>query len=525
MARFPRALYLALLHWPMRAVSLRRQIPDSVLDRYKALHKDVYGPDRKGKPLPMSIQRMGDKEPGQPAGPAHYWPHARGHVRRYSLSNYRGPRNLTRAMKWSWHHPEGRYHTVVVGAPLLDVHRNIYLTTEDGIRKFSPNGEVLWHYQGASNMVGSSSLWGNAIFGNTVDGHTFSLDLTSGKELWSKKYAQETGLDPAFVEVHQGVVVAGVDGGKEGGNKRIVGVDSASGVLMWQFTVKTSIFDFMPVFPDDDTTVFQDSSGGVYRLGLSNGTLLWYTQPETTGKTKPFARGGLTLGLGVDGGVFSCANKKGKGEAGSLGALRKFRLRDGRLEWERELPYPCNTWPVYSPDDNSVVVPIGARPNVPTTYNFFGSGKQFLTQLHRDNVLAGNTSRSLLGYPALPGAIMAFDAKSGSLQWREEVDPWGAMAAAGDEEGILERKELKNRAMCMPSHWSAPTVDSMGNIFVGRLDGFLYEFRHGGGVVKFYTGSGAGPPGVSFAEGMMAYADCDSLYVFDTPKAKRPSSG
>jgi len=521
------------------------QIPDNVLRRYKELHSDVYGqkpselePNLATEATPEKrsrldvTDRLKEELRNYPSLDLsklmphyhedevvpHHWPHARGNVRNYSQSAVAGPSgDFQRSLRWRWHHPDGRYHTTVVGGPLIDVEKNIYLATEDGIRKFSPDGEVLWHYKGTSDMVGCPSLMGHALYGNAHDGRVFAVDLEKGEEIWSKKYSEGIGADAAYVEAHNGIVVTGLDSGNIGGNVRVIGVDAASGVMLWQFKPARPVWNVMPVFPDDETVVFMDFSGGIYRLGLFNGTKLWHTRPDSR-DAGSFTDGGAMV---TSDSVFTCSNPgRGTGREREKGVLRKYSLANGTLLWEQELRYPCTSWPVVSAKGDTMVVPIGSLPDTPVTMQYFKQGKKFAQKVHQENVLAGSNARRLLGLPELRGALMAFDPHTGELQWDHEVPAWGGIGAAGDEEGIMERHKLKIRPICLPAHWSAPTFDGEGTVHLGRIDGSLYAYHPEKGERTYTTGSGALPPGISFAPGMMAYADCDTLYVFRADKQK-----
>ena len=52
--------------------------------------------------------------------------------------------------------------------------------------------------------------------------------------------------------------------------------------------------------------------------------------------------GGCTVILGPNGMAYSCSNLgSGLGHEGEAGALRAFRLSDGKMLWEQILPQPC----------------------------------------------------------------------------------------------------------------------------------------------------------------------------------------
>mmetsp|Transcript_35673 Transcript_35673/g.113370 ORF Transcript_35673/g.113370 Transcript_35673/m.113370 type:complete len:507 (-) Transcript_35673:96-1616(-) len=454
----------------------------------------------------------------------HYWPHARGRLGQYSQTDYNGPANLNESQPaWTWHHPAGRYHTIVIGAPLIDHQKNLYLTSEDGIRKLDPDGNLLWYYQGASDMVTCPSLCGATLFGNTHDGHVFAVNIATGKEFWSiyPKPWNGVGSDVATFNCNDdGVLLMATDilmpGG--GGNKRVLGFDAMKGSQMWEYALELPLMNFLPVFPDKDTFVIMDATGGVHRLDVHSGKPLWH-EDVPDGSKRSFSVGGVSAGPNGD--LYTCSNYLDSiGMVGQPGVVRRYSLETGQKQWELPTDYPCNSWPVVSHDGRSVIVPTGAFASGPLSESGKGLTKDAQFKMHEDAVLAGERGRSIMGLADLPGAILVIDAEKGQLQQDHQVKPYGGIAAAGDEEGYLERGQNHTRKTCGPPHWSAPTISKDGTVFVGRVDGRLYAYHPERGVSStYYTGTAPTHPGVSFAPGMMAYADCDSLYVFKVPES------
>lgn len=434
-----------------------------------------------------SVEASGDIE-GQS-----FWPHARGQVGHYGVSSWAGPTNLSASLAWSWHHPEGRFHTTVLGGSVVDEQKNVYLVSEDGIRKFSRDGQELWHYSPGESVVACPSLMAGSLFGSTILGHAFALDILTGKPRWSRRLAANMGMDTSYVEAHDGVVVLGTVKGQDpimiGGNLHVLGLNSTDGSTLWDYEPDRVVWNVMGVFPGDGSVVFMDFTGGVYRLGLHEGTLLWHTPPPAD-STNSFSDGGVLLSQ--NGVAFSCSNTgTDTGFDGTRGALRAYSIDDGRLLWNQTLPYACNSWPAISADGRLVVVPVGGFPGSLTSH---------------------------------PSGVLAFDAATGEQLWRFEAPPWFG-PAAGDAEGEAIRRSLKHRHACVPASWSSPTFAADGTVYVGHESGLLYALRDadGDGVVggneevsSFDTRAGFLHSGTSFAPGMMAIASCDSLFVFNT---------
>merc|ERR1719382_1781108 len=82
-----------------------------------------------------------------------FWPDG---VNREQL--YSGVKDLTESVSWGWHHPTGLYGTIPVGGPLIDKDTNIYLGTDDAIRKFDVAGNLLWTYAPRGQLAAAPTL-------------------------------------------------------------------------------------------------------------------------------------------------------------------------------------------------------------------------------------------------------------------------------------------------------------------------------------------------------------------------------
>jgi len=432
------------------------------------------------------------------------------------MAEYTAPTNLTAALSWSWHHPDGQYHTVVVSAPLLDDKRNVYISSEDGVRKFSRNGKQLWYHATSPDPLAYGiSLMDGLVFGTSMSGSVFALDMRTGKARWSERLAFRNPSDTGYTEAHNGVVIAGLDSGNGGGATRVLGLEAKSGRRLWEYKSPVQLWNFMPVFPDDESFVVMDIHGGVLRHSLHNGTLLWKTEPPKV-SADSFSDGGVMIG--PDGTSYTCSNYQGSGQHGELGALRAYGLEDGRLLWERKLEYPCNSWPVITRDGGSVIVPSGAFVMSPSAQyqelqKAFNKSQRGMQEF---SLSLGDKELRTYGLPDRTAAIRAFDAHTGVPQWSTELPPYGRLAARGDEEGYLERQQLKHRNQCLPAQFGAPTISADGTIYVGRADGLLYAVESGTGRFRtFDAKAGFLHPGTSWAPGMMAVTTCDGLFVWN----------
>jgi len=84
-----------------------------------------------------------------------FWPDS---VNREGAELYSGSKDLTDDASWGWHHPDGLYATIPVGGPLIDSSLNIYLASDDAVRKFDVNGTLLWSYAPRGQLAAGPTL-------------------------------------------------------------------------------------------------------------------------------------------------------------------------------------------------------------------------------------------------------------------------------------------------------------------------------------------------------------------------------
>jgi len=454
----------------------------------------------------------------------YYWPRARGHVGAYSLTNHTAPKDLSRHVAWKWNHRDGRYGTVITGGPLIDHKKNLYISTETGVYKFSPDGHELWFYRPVTSSIHTApSIMDGTFFGNVGNGYMFALDMETGKEKWLRRFADNSGDDTAYVESYRGVVINALQAAGGGaGNVKIVAVNATNGRRLWDYSEARTLWNFMAMFVGDDTFIYQDISGGVYRRNLFNGTRLWYTEPPFFDQGS-FTDGFVQLGPGGPDGIAYTCSDHGMGQAGQTGVLRAYRVQDGRFLWGQELLQPCTTWAV----SDGQTVAVGSAPlpgfvGASELPSWAGPRAQWL--LHKLSMWLGPKQRYLWGNPPLYSEMHAFDAKTGAVKWRfADIPPWEYKACRGDEEGLLDRLQKGIRPGCATAGWGSSTMSGDGTIYTPHMDGHLYAIGDANGdgtidsnteAVKFETGSASLHMGTAWAPGMMAQATCDTLWVF-----------
>jgi len=73
-------------------------------------------------------------------------------------NSYAGVKDFTESVSWGWHHPAGVYNTIPVGSPLFDDEMNVYIASDDAIRKFDINGVIKWAYAPRGQLAAAPSL-------------------------------------------------------------------------------------------------------------------------------------------------------------------------------------------------------------------------------------------------------------------------------------------------------------------------------------------------------------------------------
>jgi outer membrane protein assembly factor BamB len=554
---------------------------------------------------------------------------------------YSGATSLAENVSWGWHHPNGIYNTIPVGAPLIDNDMNIYLASDDGIRKFSADGDLLWtyatrgqlacapslltptagerhgvapavlaeenaaqendlrpdwveaagstaavalseklgvgdrlkvrygleygkgeddKYQGgdvgevakivtASDGVQSATIvWprteqhsvvrlsslGNRfmrvkeaqaslpgmLLGSTETGFVFALDIMSGEEQWATHTSERIHGVKGSISSRNGIVVVATNRCFDQycyryrnqsnpfvpGNQVVRGLLAIDGSEIWQFRPFMPVWNFVPQYSKDGTSVmFSDFEGGVYCLDLTTGTLIWQHEgsmgthvgshavyfPDTESifamgmqayvhrHCNPFRSPGILPSCGT--------------WAGSPGWIKALNATSGRQRWELETPEP----------------PASA-----------GLGMMEVPQHTRLIVGLGHHCHFMS-----PSQIWAIDPDTGHVRWEKQGPTLLTDHCAGDKEGADIRRAMTGRTACEPGAWSAPVIDSHGDLYIGTQVGELQRWGNLEGLEgdtdiellsTLSTGVAFQDQAIALAPGMMAVSTCTSLIVFQT---------
>jgi outer membrane protein assembly factor BamB len=394
------------------------------------------------------------------------------------------------------------WSTIPVGTS-IDDSRNIYLTVADGIRKFSPDGTLLWTYtrtDPTEEISDAASLLDGAVYTISTHGRAFGVSMDTGEEVWSTNVSAGIDSTNGFVSAHAGVVVLGSDvgdnvNGADPSNRRVSGLNATDGSVLWKFAPDVGVWNFMASFPDDGTFVFQDMEGRAYRCSLSDGSLLW----KAGGVSGTWTDGSALLG--PNGVVYTVNNLPLPFPLPLPGFLKPGqvharRLSDGAHLWTASTPKPPNNMPaigrLYGRSGLSLVQPVGQQ---------CAFGEQV--------------------------DVLAFDAETGEQQWSFAGPTLGSVMVKGDAEGIAERENMGIRSITLPNPWSAPTIDGDGTVFIGSETGEFYALKDlnsdgtvvgpGEVTVSDVDSAFVGSSGPAVAPGILAVGSINKLYVWQWP--------
>jgi len=459
-------------------------------------------------------------------GVEYYWPQQKGDVNRTGYSPYPVANNLNVEPSWVWKDP---YLDVIRCTPLIDDKKNIYLGTQSGrLWKFDHEGHVLWYWKSPlGNTPTVSSIMDGTLYGNTGAGFVFAIDMQTGIERWAVQVSSSTAGDTACVFAINGTIISATrrPGQNDGHNNMVVALNT-DGSLRWTFQHDWPSFNFQASSPGDDTVIFQDHFGGIYRLGLADGKLIW--ESGVADRMPWFFTTGATV-VGPNGLVYCASNYHNQ-----MGIIHAYRLSDGAPVWRKELGTQVNQAVAFGKlagsERPAVVAGIGENPGYPWI-SWFRPWvpevvKSFFNQLsHR----AAGWPTWFWGTKVLPAFLVALDAETGERRWTFVPPPFMRPSSEGDEAMLMERsyasaaaKDYPGDQICLPDDWAQAVIGGDGTTYAGHQDGRLYAVRDANGngkieegeVSSYYFGAAfQGSQGL--APGMLAVAPCGGgLYVW-----------
>jgi len=421
---------------------------------------------------------------------------------------------------------------VVRATPLFDDKLNIYQSTINvRILKFSPDGEIIWTWKspyGSNPTV--PAIMDGTLYGNSERGIVYAVDMATGKEKWAVNISNGTGGDTACIFAAYGAVVSATKVGTKKDNNNGVVALNTDGSHRWTYVLDRGfeVYNFQGASPGDGTLVSMDASGGLYKVSLDTGKLIWESGIPERENTW------FTTGAGVIGpnGLVYCASNWG-----NHGLIHAYKLSTGEPVWRTNVTLRAMQGvaigKLAGSEGLSVVFGVGENPGFPaylvTLYFCFQAApflwwvgtalsfgccvrrrqKQGKSKVVSVFCLLPMMFLNLLGCIALayaahrlslatggkppggvfwwmypkPQQIWALDAETGAQRWVVDVHPLDTPACAGDEEELMPRMfgywtELgQTHPICLPDSWAQAVVDADGTSFLGFADGRLFAVR------------------------------------------------
>jgi len=557
-----------------------------------------------------------------------YWASAGGRHGRFGSSVFNGPTDFNNNISWAWHHPNGVHNTIPVGGPLIDDQMNIYVASDDAVRKFDTLGSLLWTYGPRGQMASAPCLsmvidgtlnasvrhamrrangreskllkigdhvevlpgkgyhakgkeyyrpgdvgevskivasqtgepraiikwprtghassallatWDQkftrakdgrqqeipALFGSTVTGYAFAIDLETGDELWATKMSAEIAGVKGAVAVRDNVFVAASDkchnrycyryrneslaDSFANSNRVIRGLNSVTGAGMWSYTPDHPVWNMDPQLTSWGGVLFQDFEGGVYCLNLTTGELLWkhegvmgmYTQSAALFSEELNYVYSITESLYdsrwcnpyTPPGILIWCNSV----QDTPGLVRGFHAETGVKMFETTLPMPpagASIGRLNSGDDRvHLVVGLGLSCKYRGTF--------------------GDISK--------PSELWALSGRWGGKLWKRTGPTLWTTDCAGDKEAADIRRAMNTRDKCQPNSWSNPVIDASGDVYVGNHVGVLQRWGSPDDALytvdllsTLETSAAFTDQSIAMAPGMMAVSTCNSLIVIST---------
>lgn len=464
----------------------------------------------------------------------HHWPMQKGNMERTGFSPYVMP-NISAGPSWSWV-PKEFDLEIHRATPLIDDQGNIYVQSIAGrVRKLrGSDGVELWSFFSGDRggIPGVAAIDNDKIYFTTRKGYFIALDLETGTEAFSTKIAELIDSTTDCLLVLQGLViyaivdpvpalyVTGHQPIHEIDSNLVVAFSTTDGSLKWRFQPYMALYNFQASSINDGSFVFQDQTGGVYRLGI-DGQLLWYGGQMD--------RGSATTAAAVisDKKVYAVSNLGGGMKAHmkeGRGLLHVYDYESGRLLWYQSLWYEGNqavaVGEIAGHPGKSLVLGMGQNPGLPwfMLMSYFIPGwlipftaPLYFLSLRFPSLFASKQGR----------AIVAFSADTGALRWVWEMEPYHKLAAAGDNEKFVVRyrewvsTNPNNEPLCLPDANAQPVIDGAGTAFVPFQDGKVYAVRDENGdgsitpnEVQVHLVGDAFQASVAMAPEMLALLDC-----------------
>lgn len=154
---------------------------------------------------------------------------------------------------------------------------NIYVLADFGmLYKFNINGVLLWHRDLHTNFFSDPAADEKNLYGLSLDGNLFSVNLETGDIIYKKKIA--AGFQSGISLKNQNLFF-----GDEDGN--MFSVNKNNGKINWKYNTKFKI-KAIPSF-DKSSVYIGNLNGDLYSFNIHEGNLNWILKTEGLINTTP----------------------------------------------------------------------------------------------------------------------------------------------------------------------------------------------------------------------------------------------
>jgi len=381
------------------------------------------------------------------------WPTKMGNLNHSGYSPFTGPRDVS-SPTWFWSEPDrmsrdafllasdnATYH-ILHGSPIADSDLNIYIqSSTKWVYSINKDGQFRWEAPLDSIMSGNMALIGSSIYVCSLEGVLQAFDTTTGKNLWSKKVANGCGADTWSMTPVGDTLLFPCN--IKAWNDAICAVSSVDGSTKWTYEVpypaKATGFNQMHSVVDD-TIIFSDVAGNVYRVSLADRSLLWLT-PNENGT---MSTSGVVLGPNNIAYVGTNYNSGGLWPRGLVKALD---IGTGSVLWTRSFDEGVQAAPAVGPLNGRVAVVVNVGNN-----------------------LACKPTGTLTPIP-WHNEVVTLDAATGETIWTFHTPPNYLTNIAG----------VTDEDPCCPDIWGTPTLAGDGTVYSNWSGGRFFALNDANG--------------------------------------------
>jgi outer membrane protein assembly factor BamB len=352
------------------------------------------------------------------------------------------------------------------------------------------------------------ALLDGVLYSSSNDGNVYGIDASTGNELWHKKVALGGSSDTSsLVATDNTLLVPMIDTTSTGnrgteGTTHLIALNPSDGTVKWKYSLekkKRYAMNLMPAIVDD-TVLFSDATGGLYRVSIVDGTEIYYVPGVNP---RSHSTGGVAVA--PEGVVFVTSNTDNKhetewvGHPQQRGILRAHSLDTGKVLWEKKFDEDASAAPAVGTlgrkQKQGVVVTVGRNP-----YSIQNAITKIRTNFP-----------NFLGWkPSFVGELHAYDL-SGADIWSFKTEDKKSTAL----------EDFAWRDQCWPSHFGSPLISSDGTVVVNWSGGKSFVIRdinHDGEIqpreVSFFEHKSGSNGQTASAPGLLVASTCKKIVGF-----------